>query len=73
MLFSPAVFEFGAVHLFAGRPGISGGHDSVVFVNYYRPEVASQAGALVCAPLREIKKILVPVGSHSRKYDLPRY
>ena len=61
------------VHLFARGAGVTGGYNRIVFINNDCAEVAPQAGTLVGTPLREVEEILVPVGSHSRKYDQPRY
>jgi len=64
----PAGIEFRAIHLFPRRTRISGGDDRIVFINNDCAKIAPQAGALVGTPYRQIQKILVPVGSHSRVY-----
>jgi hypothetical protein len=66
MILSPAGIELGAIHLFSRGTRIPGGHNCIVFINDYSPEVTPQAGALVCTPCCQIQKIVMPVGSHSK-------
>jgi len=66
MVLSPAGIELGAIHLFSRGTRVSGGHDRIVFINDYCPEVTPQAGALVRTPRCQIQKIVMPVGSHSK-------
>jgi hypothetical protein len=73
VVFSPAVVQFRAVRLFPWCPGITGGNDRVVFINNDGAKIAPQAGALVCTPECKVKKVLVPVGSHSGKYGKTLY
>jgi hypothetical protein len=66
MVLSPAGIELCAIHLFSRGARVSRGHDRIVFVNDYCPEVTPQAGALVRTPRCQIQKIVMPVGSHSK-------
>jgi hypothetical protein len=66
MVLSPAGIELCAIHLFSRGTRVSGGHDRMVFINDYCPEVTPQAGALVRTPRCQIQKIVMPVGSHSK-------
>jgi hypothetical protein len=68
MIFSPAGFEFCAIHLFPRGTRIASGYDRIVFINDNRAEVAPQAGTLVGTPYSQIQKIMMPVGSHSEVY-----
>jgi hypothetical protein len=74
MVFSPAGIELSAIHLFPRCTRIAGGHDRIVFINNYCPEVPPQAGALVRTPCCQIKKIVMPVCPHfKRMYGKDRY
>jgi hypothetical protein len=67
VVLSPARIEFCTVHLFSWGTRVSGGNDRIVFIDDNRAEVAPKAGALVGTPQCEIKKIVMPVGSHEKK------
>jgi hypothetical protein len=66
MVLSPAGIELCAIHLFSRGSRVSRGHDCIVFINDYCPEVTPKAGALVRTPRCQIQKIVMPVGSHSK-------
>jgi hypothetical protein len=69
----PARFQFRAVHLLTRRTGVSRGHNGVILIDNDRAEIAPQAGALVGAPERKVKEVVVPVGPHLHNYGKARY
>jgi hypothetical protein len=73
MVLPPAVVQFRAVKLFPWGPGVTGGNDRVVLVDDNGAKIAPQAGALVGTPVCKVKKVLVPVGSHSGEYGKTLY
>ncbi len=73
MVLSPTVIQFGAVRLFPGSPGVTGGNDRIILINNDGAKIAPHACTLVRTPVCKVKKILVPVCSHSGGYDKPFY
>lgn len=73
MILSPAVIQFSAVRLFPGGPGVTGGNDRIILVHDNSAKIAPKAGTLVSTPVCKIKKILVPVSSHSGIYGKTLY
>ena len=73
VLSSPAAVELGAVHLFPGGTGISRGDDGMELINNDCTKVPPEAGALVGAPRRQVKEILMPVRPHEENIGMARY